>query len=65
MDFLLKTLKDGKVALHTSDKFIGPCCNVGWAKLKKYYSLTDRLAAYTAAIVCCPQYKWQYFTDVA
>lgn len=64
MDFLLETLEDGKVA-HTSDKFMGPCCNAGWAKLEKYYSLTNRSAAYTAAIVCCPQYKWQYFTDVA
>lgn len=40
--------------------FMGPCCNSGWAKLDKYYSLTERSPVYVAALVLCPQWKWEY-----
>jgi hypothetical protein len=33
----------------------------GWAKLNKYYSLSEQSSAYAAAIVLCPQYKFGYF----
>jgi len=31
-----------------------PCIDAGWRKLRKYYLLTERSPAYTAAIVLCP-----------
>jgi hypothetical protein len=34
--------------------------NLGWAKLHKYYSLTDVSAAYTASLVLHPRYTWSY-----
>ncbi|KFY19813.1 hypothetical protein V493_07824, partial [Pseudogymnoascus sp. VKM F-4281 (FW-2241)] len=29
-----------------TDSFLGPCCNAGWKKLDKYYSMTERTATY-------------------
>jgi hypothetical protein len=53
MDFLLETLETGKTeAEATDDTFLALCCNAGWAKLNKYYTLTERSAAFIAAIVC-------------
>ena len=42
---------------------MSPCCNSRQAKLDKYYSLTDRSPVYIAALVLCPQNKWQYMED--
>ena len=65
MDFLLETLETGKTeAEATDDTFLALCCNAGWAKLNKYYTLTERSAAFIAAIVMCPQFKWQYVSDM-
>jgi hypothetical protein len=61
MEFLLDTLKKGKDD-NIDDGFIGPCCKAGWEKLEKYYTLTNQSPAYIAAIVVCPQYKWDFFT---
>jgi hypothetical protein len=60
MDFLLEKLEEAK-ASYAEDTFMSPCCNAGWAKLDKYYSLTGRSPAYIAAMVLCPQWKWTYF----
>jgi len=62
MDFLLKQFEQGKT-LYAEDAFMSPCCNSRWAKLDKYYSLTDRSPVYIAALVLCPQNKWQYIED--
>lgn len=62
MDFLLEQFEQGKILYH-DDPFMGPCCNSGWQKLNKYYSLTDRSPVYIAALVLCPQNKWQYMED--
>lgn len=62
MDFLLEQFEQGKT-LYADDPFMGPCCNSGWAKLDKYYSLTDRSPVYITALVLCPQNKWQYMDD--
>lgn len=62
MDFLLEQFEQGKT-LYAEDAFMSPCCNSGWAKLDKYYSLTDRSPVYIAALVLCPQNKWQYMED--
>ena len=59
MDFLLEQFEEDKTQ-YKDDMFMGPCCNSGWAKLEKYYSLTDRSPVYIAALVLCPQWKWEY-----
>ena len=59
MDFLLEQFEEGKNQ-YKDDIFMGPCCNSGWAKLEKYYSLTERSPVYIAALVLCPQNKWDY-----
>ena len=60
MDFLLYKFEQAK-AKYELDPFLGPCCNAGWKKLDKYYSMTDRTPAYSAALVLCPHLKWIYF----
>jgi hypothetical protein len=60
MDFLLEQLEDAKLQ-YTIDLYISPCCNASWAKLNKYYSLTERSPVYTVALVLCPYWKWTYF----
>jgi hypothetical protein len=57
VDFLLEQFEDGK-RKYQDDIFMGPCCNSGWKKLDKYYSLTERSPVYIAALVLCPQWKW-------
>jgi hypothetical protein len=42
---------------------MSPCCNSGWAKLDKYYSLTERSPVYIAALVLSPQWKWEYIDN--
>jgi hypothetical protein len=42
---------------YKSDPYMSPCCNAGWAKMDKYYSLTDNSPAYVAALVLSLQYK--------
>jgi hypothetical protein len=54
MDFLLKQFETAKCT-YVNDCFISPCCNAGWAKLDRYYSLTDRSLVYIAALVLSPQ----------
>ena len=60
MDYLLEKLEVGKVEF-ANDSFMQPCINSSWAKLNKYYGLTDRTPVYTAAIVLVPSFKWSYF----
>jgi hypothetical protein len=59
MDFLLEQFEEAK-EVYKDDPFMSPCCNSGWAKLDKYYGLTDRTPVYIAAIILCPQYKWAW-----
>ena len=54
MDFLLDQFEQGKL-LYSEDPFMSPCYNSGWAKLDKYYGLTERSPVYIAALVLCPQ----------
>lgn len=62
MDFLLERLEAGRRnPTYITDKFLYPCIDAGWRKLRKYYLLTERSPAYTAAIVLCPNTKWTYF----
>jgi hypothetical protein len=62
MDFLLEQFETAKVT-YANDRFMSPCCNSGWAKLDKYYSMTDRSPVYIAALVLSPQWKWEYIDN--
>jgi hypothetical protein len=62
MDFLLEQFEAAKCT-YADDPFMSPCCNSGWAKLDKYYSLTERSPVYIAALVLSPQWKWDYIDN--
>lgn len=62
MDFVLAQFEAGKEA-HVDDPIMAPMYNSGWAKLDKYYRLTDESPAYVAAIVLHPSHKWHYIYE--
>ena len=62
MDFLLEQFETAKET-YANDPFMSPCCSSGWAKLDKYYSLTERSPAYIAALVLSPQWKCDYIDN--
>ena len=62
MDFMLAQFEAGK-AENSEDPMMGPMYNSGWAKLDKYYRLTDESPAYVAAIVLHPSHKWHYIEE--
>ncbi|OXV05306.1 hypothetical protein Egran_06926, partial [Elaphomyces granulatus] len=45
---------------HKYHPMLGPMFDSGWAKMDKYYTLTDESPAYLAAIILNPNFKWQY-----
>ena len=59
MDFVLAQFEAGKEA-HVDDLIMAPMYNSGWAKLDKYYRLTDESPAYVTAIMLHPSHKWHY-----
>jgi hypothetical protein len=46
---------------YIGDAFMTPMINLGWAKFNQYYTLTERSAVYTAAMILIPSQKWTYF----
>ncbi|KAM6513532.1 hypothetical protein FALCPG4_18958 [Fusarium falciforme] len=62
MDFVLAQFEAGKEA-NVSDPVMAPMYNSGWAKMDKYYRLTDESPAYVAAIVLHPSHKWHYIQE--
>ncbi len=62
MDFILAQFEAGKAASR-DDPMMSPMYNSGWAKLDKYYCLTDESPAYVAAIVLHPSHKWHYVQE--
>lgn len=62
MEFLLEQLETGKLK-YADDSYISPCINAAWSKLDKYYSLTERSPAYTAAMILIPSQKWTWIED--
>ncbi|TVY74496.1 Zinc finger BED domain-containing protein RICESLEEPER 2 [Fusarium oxysporum f. sp. cubense] len=62
MDFVLAQFEAGKEA-YIDDPIMAPMYNSGWAKLDKYYLLTDESPAYVAAIVLHPSHKWHYIQE--
>ena len=59
MDFVLEQFEIFKEK-HKYHPVLGPMFDSGWAKMDKYYTLTDDTPAYLAAIVLNPNFKWQY-----
>ena len=57
MDFLLERFENANIE-YADDPFMGPCCNAGWAKFDKYYSLIERFPAYSASMVIVPCVVW-------
>ena len=59
MDFILKRFEEGK-AQFADHPVLSKMFNSGWAKLNKYYTLTDQTPVYVAALVLNPRWKWGY-----
>ena len=59
MDFVLEQFEVFKEK-HKYHPMLGPMFDSGWAKMDKYYTLTDESPAYLAAIILNPNFKWQY-----
>lgn len=62
MDFVLAQFEAGKETF-ANDPVMAPMYNSGWAKLDKYYRLTDESPAYVAAVVLHPSHKWHYIHE--
>jgi hypothetical protein len=62
IEFLLEQLEISKLQ-YSSDAYIRPCINSAWAKLDKYYSLTERSSAYIATMVLISFQKWTWIED--
>jgi hypothetical protein len=62
MDFILEAYEQFKLQ-NIDDLFLVPMFNSGWAKLKKYYDLSDANPVHVAAIVLDPTLKWKYIDD--
>jgi len=59
MDFILEQFEQFK-EIYKHNKTMASMFNSGWAKMEKYYNLTDESPAYIAAIVLDPNSKWKY-----
>lgn len=62
MEWLLAELEEKK-AMHESrpNTHLKACINLGWKKLAKYYSLTDRTPVYIASVALHPHFKMRWF----
>jgi hypothetical protein len=62
LEFLLDTLETAKQKYqHLPNTHLKAMINLGWKKLRKYYVLSDKTAAYRAAIALHPHYKMRWF----
>jgi hypothetical protein len=59
VDSILERFEQSKTEFE-DDPIMAPMFNSGWAKMEKYYTLTDESPAYIAALVLRPSYKWNY-----
>ena len=62
MDYLLTLFEEAKVT-YQDDPFMASRVNLAQSKLDKYYTKTNDLAAYIAAIILDPCMKWEYITS--
>jgi len=59
MDFLLEYYETHK-AKFRDNSTLSLMINSGWAKLDKYYRLSDQSLTYIVAIVLTPWFRWEY-----
>jgi hypothetical protein len=59
MDFVLEQFEQGKDR-YARDNTLALMFNSRWAKMEKYYNLTEESPAYIAALVLDPNSKWKY-----
>jgi hypothetical protein len=59
MDYILKKFEQCKER-YKGDKTLASMFNSKWAKMEKYYALTDESLAYIAALILDPNLKWKY-----
>lgn len=60
IDFLLNTYSEA-LKDNADNRVLSSMIRMGWEKLDKYFSATDRAPVYLAAVVLNPKLKWQYF----
>jgi len=61
-DYILSLFEKLK-AQFKDDVIFAPMFNSGWAKMTKYYRLSDKTPAYIAAIILHPSRKWRYIEN--
>jgi len=59
IDFLVDQYKQALQENQTKRE-LSSMIRIGWEKLDKYFSATDRAPVYLAAIVLNPKFKWRY-----
>jgi hypothetical protein len=59
MDYILALFEKLKAEFKDNPIF-SPMFNSGWAKMDKYYRLSDSTPVYVAALVLHPSRKWRY-----
>lgn len=62
MEFIMEAYEQATVQFE-DDPFLLPMLNSGWAKLKKYYDLSDAAPVHVAALILDPSLKWKYIDD--
>ena len=62
IDFLLDQYKQA-LQENQTNRVLSSMIRIGWEKLDKYFSATDRAPVYLAAVVLNPKFKWRYFEN--
>jgi hypothetical protein len=62
MDYILEQFEQYKEE-YKNDKTMASMFNSGWAKMNKYYQMTEESPVYIAAIILDPNAKWQYIKN--
>ena len=62
MDYILEQFEQMKDK-YRNNKTMASMFNSGWAKMEKYYNMTDESPAYVAAIILDPNAKWSYIEN--
>jgi hypothetical protein len=59
IDYILEQFEEFKQK-HKHNPILAPMFNSRWAKMDKYYNLTNESPVYIAAIILNPNFKWKY-----
>ena len=63
MDYIIQLFEAGKKEFADNEVILSSI-NASWAKIDKYYNLTEETPVYTVAVVLNPLFKWEYFEKV-